>query len=258
MTGLDAPVAPARADDLYGPDGSRVYDRLVAADRSEVDDLLAIARAAGENVLELACGAGRITLPLVAAGLQVCALDLSPSMLELLQDKVIQRPSLRRRAPELVQASMADFGLERRFDSVLLGTCSVTLLGADERTRCFGLALAHLRDGGVFALTNVELAEGADHRVLQLGADVRYEERLDPRARVRHVQVTTTAGRAAPAGGTGTSTSTFTSTVAVLQGQQLVAELEEAGFVDVRLQVLASHDDGRVHQLISGRREGAS
>ncbi|MGN6333084.1 MAG: hypothetical protein ACTHOD_15780, partial [Motilibacteraceae bacterium] len=104
----------------------------------------------------------------------------------------------------------------------------------------------------------VELAVGADHGVLQVGADVRYEARLDPRARVRHVQVTTTAGRAAPAGGTGTSTSTFTSTVAVLQGQQLVAELEEAGFVDVRLQVLASHDDGRVHQLISGRREGAS
>jgi ubiquinone/menaquinone biosynthesis C-methylase UbiE len=67
----------------------------------------------GQTVLDLACGDGRLAVPMAAAGYKVVGLDLSPKMLG----------SARRRMPEaqgrleLIQGDMRDFKLQHQVDA---------------------------------------------------------------------------------------------------------------------------------------------
>ena len=57
--------------------------------RQEKDILfwLNIAKQYGDSILELGCGTGRITIPLIEAGFNVTGLDISESMLSLAKIK---------------------------------------------------------------------------------------------------------------------------------------------------------------------------
>ena len=63
-----------------------LYDRVVRPGPCEAfyRDL---ARQTGGPILELACGTGRLTLPLARDGHEVVGLDASPAMLQATQDK---------------------------------------------------------------------------------------------------------------------------------------------------------------------------
>ena len=252
---MTAPHPPATSAprDIYDEAGSAVYDRLVSGDTSELAELVSTVRAAvagrrDAQVLELACGSGRITVPLVAAGFDVYALDLSPTMIELLRSRLTEQPSRPQHPARLLVASMVGFEVPATFDAVLLGTASISLLHhPSERRQCFASVLSHLRAGGVFALTNVELpASVASHTCTDLpDTGLRLVEDVDHGGRTRHVRIV-------PAdGGLGC---TLGSNTALLDAAGLRAELHASGFTDVRLRELAVHDDGRRHQLITARR----
>jgi SAM-dependent methyltransferase len=89
------------------PDGSPVglYARLPELGEGEV---VASALAAGASVLELGCGAGRITRQLVRLGFRVTAVDESAAMLAHVREA------------ETVQAQIEGLDLGRRFDAVVL------------------------------------------------------------------------------------------------------------------------------------------
>jgi SAM-dependent methyltransferase len=92
------------------PDGCAVelYTRLPA--RRE-PGIIHAAAGEGATILELGCGTGRVTHPLITLGHAVTAVDESPEMLE------------RVRGAETVQAKMEDLDLgERRFGAVVLGS----------------------------------------------------------------------------------------------------------------------------------------
>jgi SAM-dependent methyltransferase len=67
-----------------------LYDSFV---KSEVDVpfFTAEARKAGGDILELMAGTGRLTLPLVEAGIKVTAVDFSAAMLDVLRQKLAAR-----------------------------------------------------------------------------------------------------------------------------------------------------------------------
>jgi len=89
----------------------------------------------GASILELGCGAGRVTHPLVALGHPVVAVDESPDMLAYV------------RGAETVCARIEDLALGRRFDLVLLAS---HLINADPPTRTAFLAACrrHVADDG--------------------------------------------------------------------------------------------------------------
>jgi SAM-dependent methyltransferase len=91
------------------PDGSpvAVYTRLPELGEGEV---VALVVPAGGSVLELGCGAGRITRQLVRLGYRVTAVDESAQMLAHV------------RAAEPIQARIEGLELGRRFDAVLLAS----------------------------------------------------------------------------------------------------------------------------------------
>lgn len=123
----------------------------VAVRRSRGEDLgfySALAARTGGPVLELACGTGRLTVPLAAVGL-----DIDREMLALAR---------RRGARQLVRADMRRFALARRFRLVVLAYNSLQLLlDDDDLVACLRCARSHLEPGGAMALEVTDFQEGA-------------------------------------------------------------------------------------------------
>ncbi|HEX7816135.1 class I SAM-dependent methyltransferase [Dyella sp.] len=78
-------MKPLYGMDIY--DDAAFYDREFATRDHDVPFFLKQAQLAGGPVLEVACGTGRITLPLARAGIDVAGLDVSRPMLERAQQK---------------------------------------------------------------------------------------------------------------------------------------------------------------------------
>ncbi|MFF8188027.1 daptide-type RiPP biosynthesis methyltransferase [Microbacterium sp. NPDC016588] len=156
----------AAPSDVYAGDGARFYDDLVGPDRSEIREVLDIARRVGPAVLDLAAGSGRVTLPLVRIGKRVTALDLSADMLARLREALPAGTSC-----DVVVADMCDFDLGRDFDLIVLAATSITLLGPDDRRGLFATVFRHLAPRGAFVLSVAgggalrTLRESADHEI---------------------------------------------------------------------------------------------
>ena len=119
--------------------------------RDQVDDLLLIeeiAQECGGPVLELGCGTGRVALPLLAAGLHVTGIDISPALLELARTKISEQGATGH--AKLVEGDMRAFDLGRSDYS--LAICASNTFMHLESQADQSLALAqthrHLRPGG--------------------------------------------------------------------------------------------------------------
>jgi SAM-dependent methyltransferase len=121
------------------PDGCAVelYERLPVGDAPEV---IAAAVPAGARILELGCGAGRMTHPLVARGFDVTAVDESAEMLA----KV--------RGARTVRSSIQTLDLGTRFDVVLLASFLVHAHDPQVRQGLLAACRRHVADGGCVLL----------------------------------------------------------------------------------------------------------
>jgi SAM-dependent methyltransferase len=136
--------------DLYDTVGASFYDALVGASTADLVDVVRAARAAGGPVLDLACGTGRLTIPLARRGFEVTGLDLSPAMLGRLRDRLnSSSPDVAGRVT-VVWADMTTLDLPGRFGCAILGATSVVLLDPAARRRLFAAVGRHLADGGLF------------------------------------------------------------------------------------------------------------
>jgi SAM-dependent methyltransferase len=117
------------------PDGCAVelYSRLpVGAE----PDIVAAAVPAGARVLELGCGVGRVTHPLLERGFVVTAVDESREMLD------------RVRGARTVHSSIEDLDLGERFDVVLLGSYLVHAGDLGMRRALLRTCVRHLGASG--------------------------------------------------------------------------------------------------------------
>jgi SAM-dependent methyltransferase len=111
-------------------------------------DLAREAASSGHSVLELACGTGRVTIPIADAGARVTGLDASAAMLEVAGAKTAGRNN-----PRWLQADMTEFRLEERFGLVIIPFSSfLHLLTVSDQKACLRLAHEHLVPGGRLAL----------------------------------------------------------------------------------------------------------
>ncbi len=138
---------------------ARFYDIDMGANNSGADIgfYTAQARRATGPVLELGCGTGRITLPLVQAGCQVVGLDSSSAMLDHLRGKarrVLTKEEISRL--HLVQADMRALRFARRFALVLCPFAAFNYLTEpDDQTACLECVRANLDPGaGLFLVDN--------------------------------------------------------------------------------------------------------
>jgi SAM-dependent methyltransferase len=129
------PSPPGTGPGVITPDGCAVdfYARMTAMGEPEI---VHAAASPAARILELGCGTGRITHPLVALGHPVVAVDESPEMLAHV------------RGAETVCARIEDLALDRRFDVVLLASHLINTDDIPTRTAFLAACWRHVADDG--------------------------------------------------------------------------------------------------------------
>jgi SAM-dependent methyltransferase len=167
---MTAPNRAMGADDTLCDvwNGVTTTGALVRADHPWTDEQLAglydafsfdadmplymdLAATSGGRVLEVACGSGRLLLPLVRAGHHLVGVDVSPHMLAVARQK-LERERLQ---AELVEADMRTFDVHDRgpFDLAIVAVKSFAYLTEQaDQLACLERINAHLRPGGVLAI----------------------------------------------------------------------------------------------------------
>ena len=130
------------------------YDYDIGAGHPEGDKkfYLSLAKKTGGPILELGCGTGRITIPLLRAGYQVTGIDSSKEMLKRLKGKAseLNLPSKRLK---IYHVSMAKFALRQKFPLIIIPFCSFQyLLTKKKQNDCLSNIYKQLSFKGIFAL----------------------------------------------------------------------------------------------------------
>lgn len=130
----------ARTYDASLPEwpGEMAFYRELAAEATRHDSA----------VLEVACGTGRIAIPLAQEGHGVVGLDASPWMLAVAQQKSHGLKNLR-----WIQADMRSFHLGETFARVVIpGHSFQHLTTAEDQVACLRCLKTHLRPGGLLVI----------------------------------------------------------------------------------------------------------
>ena len=114
--------------------------------RRQLDDVLFYQRHARGEVLELACGTGRVSEALMDSGFALTAVDLHAGMLQRARHRLGSQCTLR-------QGDMRTLDLDRTYDTVIIAYNSFQLLHTrEEQEACLRGIYRHLVDGGCLLL----------------------------------------------------------------------------------------------------------
>jgi len=143
------------------------YDLEHVGDTEDVEFFVSLVRRLRpQRVLELACGNGRVTLPLAEAGAQagfdVVGLELVPEMLAAAREKVsAASPEVRERLT-LVEGDMRAWQAEQPFDLIVTPCSSMChLLTLEDQLAAWRRAYQNLAPGGRFVVDVVMADLGA-------------------------------------------------------------------------------------------------
>lgn len=180
---------------LYADDDAHRRWELARRDNTEITSILGFLDTlpdpalAGLRVLELACGSGRTTVPMAAAGHRVLATDISIDVLNLLADRLKERRAIQSGAAdriELRQADMVSFNIKELFKAVCLPMASISLLNPEQRRAAIRCMTAHMAIGGTL-ITSIDhvLPEAAETSTIQLQPDTYLTEEINQVSRRR-------------------------------------------------------------------------
>ncbi|WP_176559526.1 class I SAM-dependent methyltransferase [Rubellimicrobium roseum] len=148
---------------------SDLYDAIVQPGPCE-DFYREEARRCGGPVLELACGTGRLTVPIARDGHDVVGLDASCAMLDAARRKA-EAASV---PVTFVLGDMRDIDLGRRFALVVISCNSLThLLESEDVRSCLRAVRRHLASGGLLAFDVV--LPNLHHLVMPVGVPRRLD-----------------------------------------------------------------------------------
>jgi len=127
-----------------------IYDHYVITD-IDIDFFLEAFKDQASTVLELMCGTGRVSIPLISNGVKLTCVDYSKGMLMKFQAKLRQ---LGLNNTALIEADVRTLDLGQQFDFVFIPFNSFMEL-ADESSQIMALEniYTHLNDNGIFICT---------------------------------------------------------------------------------------------------------
>ncbi|ATL69933.1 daptide-type RiPP biosynthesis methyltransferase [Nocardia terpenica] len=256
------PVRTAHADVVLASVGERgvlrsFYDEYAAGDlmqdvdgTPEARELATRIGPAPGPVLELAAGAGRLTFPFLTLGFEVTALELSTQMLATLQRRLEDaQPDLRDRCTT-VHADMGSFALGKRFPAVVISTGSINILDDAERAGLYASVREHLEPDGRF-LFSVLVPGAATSEALERRQELsgrsgrRYllHAKVFPVEKMQEITIY-------PADETSDPFVVGTSRLRLLEDDQIVRELEQAGFDVIARAPFAAAEQGYRNVLL--------
>jgi SAM-dependent methyltransferase len=129
-------------------DDGELYDILCQGLDYGIDFYVGLARAAKGPVLDIACGTGRVLLPVLQAGADADGIDLFPPMLDTARRKAAALGL----SPGLHHGNMVDFQLPRRYALIMITfNAFCHMLTTEDQLRCLGSIRRHLLPGGLLA-----------------------------------------------------------------------------------------------------------
>lgn len=135
----------------YDESVATTYDTAIPTNDAELAFYVRLARKAqerGEPTLELACGTGRVAVPMAREGIPIVGLDVSDAMLARAREKSEGMANVR-----WVEGDMCSFAMEERFGLITLPVGSFhLLLSVEDQMSCLRCARQHLTDEGRFVL----------------------------------------------------------------------------------------------------------
>jgi SAM-dependent methyltransferase len=149
-------MARARDDETAGAiehfQDAALYDHEYRRRRDDVRFYRTLAAERGGPVLDLACGTGRLMVPLLRDGHTVVGLDHAPAMLAGAAAKIARLPPAARARALLVRADLRRFAFRRRFAFAVAAFHSVQHLTTDaDLLRFFRAARGALQPDGWLA-----------------------------------------------------------------------------------------------------------
>ena len=153
---------------------AELYDLGGEGGTGDLDFYRAMARRCGDPILELACGTGRVAIPLSQDGHRVTGLDASSAQLERARRRAADAVV----AVDLVLGDMRDFALSEPFRLIIIPANSFLILAPEDRFAALARIREHLSSDGTFILDVFQpdpaVIAGAQ------GAVVQEWSRLDP------------------------------------------------------------------------------
>lgn len=166
---MSTKVTEKVADSLYTV-GASTYHSMTEADTSEVPELMGILKMAPGRILEIGAGAGRLTLPMLRAGREVTAVDLSAELLEILNHRVSEEPELSQRL-RVFKGDAAQSLPEGPFGLGVIGTVTLGVFSPEDRAQLWQNMRAVSSSNTVWAFsafreepTDIEVGGLTEHR----------------------------------------------------------------------------------------------
>lgn len=135
-------------DNLEGYRDAEAYDQLNDLDEMEYKFFTDLAQQCGEPILDIACGTGRLTIPLAKLGYDTTGVDITIEMLEFAKRKASdQNVSI-----NWVHADARNFDLTRNFSMIYTtGNSFQHFLDRESQEGLLQTVHRHLNQDGLFA-----------------------------------------------------------------------------------------------------------
>jgi SAM-dependent methyltransferase len=137
-----------------------IYDYYTNVD-FDVDFFKTLCRG-HKNILELMCGTGRISKPLIDEGFSLTCVDYSEEMLDIFRRKVDGSQNVK-----IVCQDVCELNLEERFDLIMIPSNSISeIIDKEKRKQALRCIYRHLTPDGIFFCTlynpeyRIKLADG--------------------------------------------------------------------------------------------------
>lgn len=158
---------------VYSGRGALLYHALTQSDNSEIRPLVDVLRGTVGPIVELACGSGRVTIPLLQLRRPITALDSSKDLLTILRARFQELCVERSGEIDVMSVDLSlphwERALKGKCGAVVMATTSIGLFSQEERARILsGIAASLLPKATVC----ISLAE---HPIEAEGAGVFHE-----------------------------------------------------------------------------------
>jgi SAM-dependent methyltransferase len=133
---------------------AKYYDAAYAAKQDLVDlpFYLDLAEQSRGPVLEIACGTGRVLLPIARKGIEICGVDNSQPMLDVLNQNLASESQVVRDKITVHQGDMRTFRLNLKFPLVMIPFRPMQhMFTVEDQIAALKTAAAHLTDTGILA-----------------------------------------------------------------------------------------------------------
>lgn len=153
---------------------AHVYDLVYDYKTEDIEFYQDLAKKAGSPALELACGTGRILIPIAREGVKITGIDLTENMLKILKKKLRKENESTRKNVEVMKGNMVNFRL-KKFNMICLPFTSFFVLNKAEQKKCLKNVYNHLNPKGIFVMDAFHFDSNHPQDVIQHHNTVPYE-----------------------------------------------------------------------------------